>query len=186
MIIAEDNFISQMKLKNESALVYFIDHYGWIIKTIIQKKMINYPAEWDACMNQIFFEIWKNIDSYDEKKAGFKTWISAVTHYQILKYIAGIKSSDTVNIDDLELFGEDNIKSLIFSQSERNDFRQLLHSLTPEDQDIFTKLFWEELSYKEVAESMGMPIDRVYSRVSRGKKKLRKDQKLLHACKAKS
>ena len=39
MKINEENFISQAKKKNERALDYIIEQYGWVIKTVIQKQL---------------------------------------------------------------------------------------------------------------------------------------------------
>ncbi|MGL5348579.1 MAG: hypothetical protein ACRDA3_14620 [Peptostreptococcaceae bacterium] len=36
MKVNENNFIEQLKRKNEKALVYVIDNYGWIINSSIK------------------------------------------------------------------------------------------------------------------------------------------------------
>ena len=38
--ITEDNFIEELKYKNEDALYYFIENYGWIIKTVMSNSKI--------------------------------------------------------------------------------------------------------------------------------------------------
>lgn len=173
MKITGENFIGQMQLKNEAALIYFIDHYGWIIQSVVHKKMAAYPNEQEACMNDIFLAIWQNIGDYDQKLAGFKTWVSAVARYQVLKYIRDMHVREMADIEEIEIPGETDVQSRLFTEAEKEDFQELLDGLTPEDQKIFMKLFWEEMSYEDVGKSMNMPVDRVYSRVSRGKKKLR-------------
>lgn len=39
MKINEENFLDQLKKKNEKALDYVIDTYGWIIKSVIKKHL---------------------------------------------------------------------------------------------------------------------------------------------------
>ena len=42
MKINEENFIIQLRRKNEKALDYVIDNYGWIIKSIVKKHLYNF------------------------------------------------------------------------------------------------------------------------------------------------
>ena len=37
--ITEDNFIEQIKKKNEKALEYVIYNYGWVLKSVIKKHL---------------------------------------------------------------------------------------------------------------------------------------------------
>ena len=67
----------------------------------------------------------------------------------------------------------------MFDEEEMLEFQKLLEILSKEDRQIFTALFWYEKSYEEVGQEMNMPVDRVYSRVSRGKKKLKKNNRWL-------
>ncbi len=43
MQITEENFVAQMKKKNEKALEYVIDHYAWVLKTVIKKHLFYLP-----------------------------------------------------------------------------------------------------------------------------------------------
>ena len=42
MKIKEENFILELRRKNEKALDYVIDNYGWIIKSIVRKHLIQF------------------------------------------------------------------------------------------------------------------------------------------------
>ncbi len=74
---------------------------------------------------------------------------------------------------------DSDVKSRLFDEEEMLEFQKLLEILSEEDRQIFTALFWHEKSYEEVGQEMNMPVDRVYSRVSRGKKKLKKNNRWL-------
>lgn len=174
MTITEENYIKEMQKGNEKALWYFIEHYGWIVKSIIHKMMAGYPEEQEECMNDTFLAIWKNVRHYDIERAAFTTWVAGVVRYQVLAHIRNLKVKPYVDIDSIELMGDENIMSRVFDQDEKEEFMTLLEGLSEEDRKIFTQLFWEECTYDEVSQKMAMPIDRIYSRVSRGKKKLRK------------
>ncbi|MDD6794563.1 MAG: hypothetical protein PUE01_04000 [Clostridiaceae bacterium] len=54
MKITEENYIKYMKKGNDKALDYFILNHGWIIKSIIVKKMSRFPNVQEECMNDVF------------------------------------------------------------------------------------------------------------------------------------
>ena len=151
MDITEDNYVAGLQAKNEKALKFFIEHDGWIVKSIVHKMMAKYQDKQEECMNDIFLAVWKNVDRYTGEKASFRTWLTAVARYQVLSHIRDIRYHDYVSLE----------------------------ILSEEDRQIFTALFWHEKSYEEVGQEMNMPVDRVYSRVSRGKKKLKKNNRWL-------
>ena len=41
MKINEDNFIEQLKFRNEKALEYVIDNYGRIVKSVVKKHLFS-------------------------------------------------------------------------------------------------------------------------------------------------
>lgn len=94
-------------------------------------------------------------------------------------YTRDIRYHDYVSLDDVEPVGDSDVKSRLFDEEEMLEFQKLLEILSEEDRQIFTALFWHEKSYEEVGQEMNMPVDRVYSRVSRGKKKLKKNNRWL-------
>ena len=44
MDITEDNYVAGLQAKNEKALKFFIEHDGWIVKSIVHKMMAKYPV----------------------------------------------------------------------------------------------------------------------------------------------
>ena len=179
MNITEDNYVAGLQAKNEKALYFFIEHDGWIVKSIVHKMMAKYPDKQEECMNDIFLAVWRNADRYTGEKASFRTWLTAVARYQVLSHIRDIRYHDYVSLDDVEPVGDSDVKSQLFDEEEMQEFQKLLEILSEEDRQIFTALFWHEKSYEEVGQEMDMSVDRIYSRVSRGKKKLKKNNRWL-------
>ena len=165
---------------------FFIEHDGWIVKSIVHKMMAKYQDKQEECMNDIFLAVWKNVDRYTGEKASFRTWLTAVARYQVLSHIRDIRYHDYVSLDDVEPVGDSDVKSRLFDEEEMLEFQKLLEILSEEDRQIFTALFWHEKSYEEVGQEMNMPVDRVYSRVSRGKKKLKKNNSMQYVKRKKS
>ena len=175
MKINEDNYVELMQKGNEKALWYFIDNYGWIVKSLVYNSLAAWGDEQEECMNDAFLAIWENVGKYDKTKAAFTTWAAAVTRYRIMNFMRNRhRARSTKSIEGMELVGEEDVRTDISRYDEEKEFRELLSGLSERDQEIFMKLFWEEMSHEEICRSMGMKKSVLYNRVSRGKKKLRK------------
>ena len=82
MKINEENFIIQLRKRNENALDYVIDNYGWIIKSIVKKHLYNLQSVQDECINDVLMGIWNNITTFDENKSEFKNWVAGIAKFK--------------------------------------------------------------------------------------------------------
>ena len=72
MKITEKNYIQQLQLHNEEALIYVIDMYGGLLKAVIRKHLFTMPHKQEECMNDVLLSIWEHAASFDDKKNSFK------------------------------------------------------------------------------------------------------------------
>ncbi len=174
MKITEENYVALMQRGNERALQYFIEEHGWIVKSIVCKKLSGYVDAQDECINDTFMAIWQNVHKYDCNKAKFTTWVAAVTRYQVLNCIRNFVEPIMENVENLEIVGDADVNLPLMHKEEEQEFRAMLKILSPTDQEIFMRIFWDEYSHKDVAEEFGLKKEDVYNHLSKGKKKLRK------------
>ena len=173
MKIEEGNLISQLRKKNEKALDYVIDNYGWIIKSIVRKHLYNLKSVQDECINDILLGIWNNIDSFDESKSEFKNWVAGIAKFKSIdykrKYLKGLEFE---NVDDLDISVPDTTYEEIIKNELDNDINEMLNCLKKKDRDLFYKLYVEEKEVKDVSFETGLKREVIYNRLSRGKKKI--------------
>lgn len=179
MKVEEGNLISQLIKKNEKALDYVIDNYGWIIKSIVVRHLYNLKSVQDECINDILLGIWDNIDSYDENKSEFRNWVAGIAKFKSIdykrKYLKGLEFE---NIDDLDISISDNTHKDIIKEELDGEVSEILNCLKEKDRDLFYKLYVEEKEIDTVSSETGLKRDVIYNRLSRGKKKIQKIFKL--------
>lgn len=174
MVISEDNFINQLKMRNEKAIDYILEQYGWIIKSTVKKHLYNLQSLQDDCINDILMAVWNNIDSFDENRSEFKNWLAGVSKYKCIDYKRKyLKSLAYENIDDLNISEEDNSLNEILNNELSKDLESMLNCLKKEDRDLFLKLYVEEKDINDICRETGMKRAVIYNRISRGKKKIR-------------
>ncbi|WP_252225858.1 sigma-70 family RNA polymerase sigma factor [Clostridium sp. ZBS2] len=182
MKIKEGNFIFELKKKNEKALDYVIDNYGWIIKSIVKKHLYNLKSTQDECINDILLGIWNNIESFDENKGDFKNWVAGIAKFKCIdykrKYLKGLEYE---NIDDLNISTPDNVHEEIVKSELESDIEEMLSCLKEKDRDLFYKLYVDEKDISDITKEMGIKREVVYNRLSRGKKKIQKIFKILES-----
>ena len=175
MKIEEENFISQLRKKNEKALDYVIDNYGWVIKSIVYKHLYNLKSVQDECINDILLGIWNNIGSFDKSKNEFKNWVAGIAKFKSIdykrKYLKGLEYE---NIDDLNISIPDTTHEEIIKDELDDDINEMLNCLKEKDRDLFYKLYVEGKEIDTVSSETGLKRAAIYNRVSRGKKKIQK------------
>ncbi|MGL5751638.1 MAG: sigma-70 family RNA polymerase sigma factor [Paraclostridium sp.] len=174
MKITEENFASRLKAKDEKALEYVIDNYGWVIKTVVRKHLSTLVDYQEECINDIILAIWQNIDRFDENKSTFKNWVAAISKYKAIDYSRKyLKHLENQNIDDLEIRDKNDLHEEVIKEELSEELEEMLSHLKPKDRELFIKLYVKEQEIDEVALDMGVSRDNLYNRVSRGKKKLK-------------
>lgn len=61
----EHNFVDLIKRRREEGILYVMETYGGLLRSIVKKRLYSAPDRIDECMNDIFLGIWRNIDSFD-------------------------------------------------------------------------------------------------------------------------
>ena len=122
--------------------------------------------------SDVFLTIWKNKEKLDINK-------------EISPYIAGItknllrkKKRDIKNIDELQNYLSDKIDYTHNEAEEQEKIDIVTEELTKmkkEDKNIFTYYYYESKNIKEIANILGITEIKAKSRLSRIRKKLRKE-----------
>lgn len=172
--ITEDNFIEQIKKKNEKALEYVIYNYGWVLNSVIKKHLYYLPDYHEECLNDCLMSIWENICYYDPEKSSFKNWIGGVAKYKALNYVRKyLRDLENENIENITVFTEDNALKAILTKELSLETEKMLECLSEEDREIFIKLYFEEKNMDEISCDTGLAKPVLYNRLSRGRKKMR-------------
>ncbi|MCT4618369.1 MAG: sigma-70 family RNA polymerase sigma factor [Marinisporobacter sp.] len=174
MKITEKTFVLQLKNRDEKALAYVVDTYGWIIKAIVKKHLYNLKIHQEECINDILLAIWNNIYRFNEDKNTFKNWVAAISKYKTIdyrrKYLRDLKNE---NIDGINLITEDDVLKEVTKKDINKDLDDLLNCLNTKDKELFLKLYVEEQDINSISKETGLKRSAIYNRISRGKKKLK-------------
>ncbi|MCB0742854.1 MAG: sigma-70 family RNA polymerase sigma factor [Ignavibacteriae bacterium] len=133
---------------------------------------------------EVLIRIWKNLGSFNILAA--KTWIMKTTHNLCLDYLRKRKAEFTKNpysIDDISDFIEsrDNENPMITTENKFTDekIKNTIKQLPDNLKSVFVLYEINGLKYKEISESLEIPINTVKVYLMRARKQLQSDLKKL-------
>ena len=171
--IDDDNFIIEIRNRNENALRYIIDQYGGLVKSVIGKHLYLLTEEQEECFDDVFLNIWEHIDSFDERQNSFKNWAAGIARYKSIDYLRRYrKQFENVPLPEA-IAAEDRELLRLAEQEISEETEAILRCLKPGDRALFEKLYIEEMPMESVCESFQTNQNVIYQRVSRARKRMR-------------
>lgn len=132
----------------------------------------------DAAMEisqEAFIRVYRNFDKYDRQK-NFFTWYYKILKNLCLNFIRDNKRRKEENITGKDYYNENIFES--YEQKELNQkLKEALLRLDIEDREIITLKEFENLSYNEIAETLGIAKGTVMSRLFYARKRLAEKMK---------
>ncbi len=174
--VLEDH-IKSAKLGKQKSFSYLLDTF-WNDVYNFQLKRTQNEYEAEDITIQSFSKAFDKIDTFKEE-LNFKTWLIQISkniHIDLLrKKNASIQSKTTTAVDDSVYRIIDNNPSPEDRLITEQNLAQLLRyikKLKPHYQQIINLRYFQELSYKEIAQSLDEPINNVKVKLLRARKLL--------------
>ena len=102
----------------------------------------------------------------------FGSWISRIAHNAVIDHFRQEKSQGTISTDEADYdilnrrdLAEDTIEDLIIDKSIRDDIRTLIQQLPSEQRQVLIMRYYNNLSFKEIAEKTGVSINTALGRM---------------------
>ncbi|MBK5491291.1 sigma-70 family RNA polymerase sigma factor (plasmid) [Bacillus mycoides] len=171
----EVEIVEGLRKKDMKALHAAIDQYGDLIYKVVHSVLDTSHSKVlvDECVDDILLIIWYNIDSYDEKRGKFRNWLISIAKFKAIDFKR--KSNQVYRLQEFQQdIYEERTGTNQTKEEEEENFYLLIRSLNNEDKKIFIKRYLDEYSVQEIASELGLATDTVYSRLSRGRKKIKK------------
>ena len=120
-------------------------------------------------MQDVFVDIWKNAQRFDESQASETTFIAMIARRRIIdriRYASRRVSADS--LDDVVAEPADRTDRSMQISVEANEAAQAVAALRPEQRQVLQLAIVHGLSHQEIAEATGMPLGTVKTHARRG------------------
>ena len=151
-----------------AAVASCLDQYGGLVWSIARKMLRNTDDAEDV-VQEIFIDIWKNAERFDEKLSSETTFVAMIARRRIIDRIRRTNrrlAADSLEDVVTEPQSRDDRKVQLSVEAE--EAAVALRSLKPEQQQVLQLSIVQGLSHQEIADVTGMPLGTVKTHARRG------------------
>jgi len=171
-----DEEIAQLVQKGEvEPFGILVERYEAKIKRYAHKFLFNYD-EADDVVQEVLIKAYTNIQSFDPQKR-FSPWLYRIAHNEFINAIKKQGREPLPFFDPDVLFPHPLAKQQTDDETNANDLREMLdkclNKLKSKYREPLVLCYYEELSYKEIADILHIPQSTVGIRLKRGKQMIK-------------
>ena len=155
-----------------------VDDHKDLVYHLIRRTVRDWQSH-EEIFQQVFMNVLKGLPSF-EGRSKISTWIASITVHTCYQFIHQARSQQRIESFEawLERQPEPGVSSDIQEQCEKSEARlrleRHLRDLAPKYALPITLFYLEDLSYKEIAEVLKIPLGTVKSHLFRGLAELKK------------
>lgn len=139
-------------------------------------KFLSNSQDIEDIVQDAFINAYKNIQSFDTDQK-FSPWMYRIAHNALVNALKKKSRSPILSFDFDTLLSHAFADESVETEREQKEVRQMidqsLADIPPKYREVLILHYLEDLSYKEIAEVVRVPIGTVGIRIKRGKEMLK-------------
>lgn len=152
--LTESELIALAKRKRRYFGVLYDRYFDQIFRFVFKRLGGNEEIAGDVTQ-QTFIKAMGNLEKYEDRGLPFSSWLYRIAQNEVSMFFRQQKKQFSVSIDEnrlMDMAGEANIETSYMSIEEQEKLVETLNLLDQEHQDLIELRFFQELSFKEIAE----------------------------------
>lgn len=175
--VRSDEDLAEALLKgNPDALTVLFKRHSRIVFGIARRILRN-DAEAEDCVQQVFIDVFRSIDQFDQDKAPFKTWLLLFAYHRTLNRRRSLIAACAFSTEPLEDFMPELLACSYAIEAQLHDrllLKKALDHLQPRQRRTIELTYYEGLTAEEIAIRTGETVRVVRHNLYRGLEKLRR------------
>ena len=166
MIQIDITFVKKLQIKkNPKDFSLLFQLYGPKIKALMIRGGSDYAFAEDI-MHDTMLTVWKKIDLYNPSKGSFSSWIYTIARNKRIDVLRKKSSQPYVDINEVEIMSNDpDSEKLMLDSQLAGNVKKIIRQLPEKQKIIIEMAFNEDLTQKEIAKRLEIPIGTVKSRM---------------------
>jgi RNA polymerase sigma factor (sigma-70 family) len=175
-LLTDEHFAARTQAGDSDAFGTLVERYEPKLLRY-GKKFLRAEEDIQDIVQDIFISAYRNIQSFDTKQR-FSPWIYRIAHNAFANALRKKSRLPFFTIDFDTLLAHPHSTDMPERDSHEREMRELvekgMETLAPKYREILILFYEEELSYKEIADVLQLPLGTVGVRVRRAKEALAK------------
>jgi RNA polymerase sigma factor (sigma-70 family) len=162
----EEELILALKERKEQAFGFLYDRYGGALYSIIKQIITDNTELAGDVLQEVFINIWRKIDSYDQSKGRLFTWMLNVARNASIDTLRSKGYQNSRKNQELT----ENVYSEVTNQTTQPNvdnigLRKVLEKLKPEHRVLVELAYFKGFTHEEIAGIMNIPLGTVKTRI---------------------
>ena len=169
--------IERAKTGDQSSFTFLLNHYWNEVYGFMLKRTENETDSEDVTI-ETFSKAFDKINGYNNEFQ-FNTWLIAIAKNVYIDLLRKKNSSHAILISDNQDRQAYNVadttptaEDSLITEQNLNQLLQFIKELKPHYQEVIQLRYFQELSYQEIADQLGEPLNNVKIKLLRAKKLL--------------
>ena len=158
----EHELVALLRRKDNQAFGYLYDHYAGALHGVV-KQIIGDAEQANDVVQEVFINIWRKIDTYDESKGRLFTW---------MLNIARNASIDKTRSRQFQ----QGLRQEVLTNNEMPDYavrpgiddyglKKVLYKLKGEHRMLIDLSYYQGFTHEQIAKALNMPLGTVKTRI---------------------
>ena len=159
--MTQEELIPLILKKDERAFTIMYDMYSKSLYSVIS-TLVKDTEDAEDLLQEVFVKIWKNIDSYNQSKGRFYTWILNISRNSAIDKLRSKghnNSLKNLSSDDFTHLLEDSNK--LINRIDTIGIQEFVNKLKPKCIQIIDLLFFKGYTQQEASEELEIPLGTV-------------------------
>jgi RNA polymerase sigma-70 factor (ECF subfamily) len=153
---------------DKTAVQDCLNKYGGLVWSLARRMSASQEDAEDA-VQEIFIDIWKNAERFDETQSSETTFIAMIARRRLidrLRYAKRRISADS--LEDIVSEPQNRADEQMQTSIEAKNAARALQQLRPEQRQVLQLSIVQGLSHQEISDATGIPLGTVKTHARRG------------------
>lgn len=158
----ERELVAALRRKDEQAFSYLYDHYAGALYNVVKQVVMDADVSSDV-LQEIFVNIWRRIEQYDESKGRLFTWMLNIARNAAIDKTRskGFQQSSRV----LPLLDGETVYASERPGMDDYGLKKVLGKLKDEQRLLIDLSYFQGYTHEQIAKALDMPLGTVKTRI---------------------
>lgn len=170
--LSDQQLLSAYLSGDKNAISILIERHAKRVRDYIRMMVKNNEIA-DDIYQETFIKVVKFINEGRYKDNGkFLSWVLRIAHNQVIDHFRQMKQQNNISEADAgydilnaKKFADPSVEDKIVNEQIESDLRKLIEQLSKEQKEVVMMRYFDEMSFKEIAEQTNVSINTALGRM---------------------
>jgi RNA polymerase sigma-70 factor, ECF subfamily len=171
-----EELLSAVALGDERAFELLYEQLAAPVMGMV-RAVVRDRSQSEEVVQEVFVQLWQTAPTYRRDRGGVRAWVMTVAHHRAVDRVRSAQAhADRERAAQVRNYSGgpyDMVLEQVLDNCERRQVRECLRTLTALEREAILLAYYEALTYRQVAETLGVATGTVKCRMRAGLRRIR-------------